>query len=122
MKQLLLVLLLLWTCEHVLAQACAFPDKPWKCCSATTVAECPVEGCGGDQWPNARKNLTAIPNPDTVEDWEFNDMLDVLFPASWSSGQDRSLLVTWGEGKAIRIKRTFEKDWDISERKREHEL
>lgn len=94
---------------YVGAQVCAFPDKPWKCCDATTVSECPVIGCGGDSKLNSRKNITAIPDPDTVEDWDFNDMLDVVFPASWSSGQDRALLATWGEGKAIRIKARLKK-------------
>lgn len=104
MKNLLLSFsLLILTCAYVNAQ-CAFPDKPWKCCGATNVSQCPAEGCGGDPKLNLRKNITTIPNPATVEDWEFNDMLNVTFPASWSSGADRSILKNWGEGKAIRIK------------------
>ena len=91
------------------AQVCGFPDKPWKCCDATTAAECPVQGCGGDPELNKKKNLTAIPDPATVEDWQFNDMLDVIFPESWSSGMDRDLLEGWGEGTAVRIKARLKK-------------
>lgn len=91
------------------AQVCAFPDKPWKCCNASSIDGCPVKGCGGDSNLNVRKNITEIPDPNDVEDWTFNDMLNVTFPAQWSSGQDRSLLTTWGEGTAIRIKARLKK-------------
>lgn len=105
MKRLLLLLFLfISTCAYVNAQLCAFPDKPWKCCDATGFGDCPVVGCGGDPLLNSRKNITAIPDPATVEDWQFNDMLNVTFPASWSSGMDRTQLTAWGEGKAVRIK------------------
>lgn len=85
------------------AQVCAFPDKPWKCCNASSIDSCPIEGCGGDSKLNLRKNVVEIPEANEIEDWKFNDMLNVTFPAEWSSGQDRALLTTWGEGKAIRL-------------------
>lgn len=110
MKRLLFLLSLgVLAYIHAGAQVCAFADKPGKCCGAANIAQCPVQGCGGDPKLNLRKNITAIPSPEEVEDWEFNDMLEVVFPASWNSGQDRALLATWGEGKAIRLKARLKK-------------
>ena len=103
-RPLLSFFLLILTSVYANAQICAFPDKPWKCCSSTGFGDCAAEGCGGDALLNARKNITAIPDPNTILDWQFNDMVNVIFPASWSSGQERSQLTTWGEGKAVRIK------------------
>ena len=77
---------------------------PFQMLRHSTIGECPDIGCGGDSNLNLRKNITIIPDPAIVEDWQFNDMLYVLFPESRAAGTDRDLLTKWGEGKAIRIK------------------
>lgn len=103
MKQLFLSLFLLLTiCTFVNGQC--FSSDTSKCCGITNIEACPVEGCKGDSNLNSRKNITTIPDPAIVQDWEFNDMLFVLFPESWTRGAERSLLAEWGEGKAIRLK------------------
>lgn len=96
------VALFLSTCAFVNAQC--YNSDVSKCCGVTTIGECPVEGCRGDSNLNRRKNITAIPDPAIVLDWEFNDVLFVLFPESWTRGAERTLLTEWGEGKAIRLK------------------
>ncbi len=72
MKHLLLsMLLFVSTCAFADGQSCAFPDKPSKCCGAFTIVECPLNGCGGDPLLNMRKNITGLPVPGEVEDWNF---------------------------------------------------
>ena len=103
MNRILLIALLIISTHADLFSQCYSTDLT-KCCGVNSIDQCPVEGCRGDANLTRRKNLTAIPDPAIVEDWSFNDMLYVLFPESWTRGADRSLLTSWGEGKAIRLK------------------
>jgi len=108
MKKLLLSLaLVLWVCAYSNAQC--YSSDTSKCCGVTSIGACPIEGCGGDANLNRRKNVTAIPDPSIVEDFTFNKMLYLLFPAAWTRGAERSLLTGWGEGKAVRLKVRIQK-------------
>lgn len=103
MKQFLLAFsLILSTCIYANAQC--YSSDPTKCCGVTSLGQCPIQGCGGDSNLNRRKNITDFPGTAIIEDIQFNDMLYLLYPESWTRGAERSLLTTWGEGRVVRLK------------------
>jgi hypothetical protein len=79
----------------------AKPKKQKSTCGATSIAaaNCPKEGCGGDAELNRRKNLvTAVTTP---TEFRRQDFVTLTFPAKWQSGQNRTLLKDWGEGRPL---------------------
>ncbi|MDQ3175721.1 MAG: hypothetical protein M3Q91_18755, partial [Acidobacteriota bacterium] len=88
----------------------AFPAaqaaKKKKAC-ATTLANCPREGCAsGDAKLNVLKNLKKKPTNAEAEEMTIADVifLNASTPTKWKSGQDRQAVTDLGEGKGVRIK------------------
>ena len=71
---------------------------------ATTLAQCPLEGCGGDPNLNRFKNQTA--KAARPEEWEIADVIELndQTPKSWKVGADRRPIRDVGEGTAVVIK------------------
>jgi hypothetical protein len=82
----------------------AQPKKPKPTCGATSFADCPAKGCGGDPELNRKKNTKAKPSAQEVDEWELKDIVGLTFPQEWKSGTKRGLLEKWGEGRAVRVK------------------
>ena len=73
------------------------------CCNATGFESCPLQGCGGDPLLNAAKNRTDSPADGTAQHKTIIQIANFTHPASWSSGTDRTLLVSWGEGTPLEV-------------------
>lgn len=70
-------------------------------CGATSIGNCPKEGCGGDPEMNKRKNLTTRPSASEVEKYTWLDFTKLTFPEKWKRGTRRNLLRDWGEGTPV---------------------
>ncbi len=106
LRYFLLAALCLSGPAYLYAQAtvCADSNSQRNCCGATTIAECPLIGCGGDAELNTKKNNTSLPAEADIEASTIRKFANFLFPASWVSGTQRTLLESWGEGKALQIR------------------
>jgi hypothetical protein len=78
--------------------------KPKSTCGATGFADCPLKGCGGDSQLNRKKNRRTKPAAADVVEWTLTDVVALKFPKEWTSGTQRTLLESWGEGKAVQVK------------------
>lgn len=78
-------------------------DNPTRnCCGVTTLAGCPVEGCGGDPELNRKKNRTDLPTVAGVA-LTFTQLTAFKYPKKWSAGTKRTLLESWGEGRSVQL-------------------
>lgn len=73
------------------------------CCGAASFADCADQGCGGDPLLNGKKNRTDNPAASAVNLFTILEIANFTHPASWSSGQPRTLLETWGEGRGLQV-------------------
>lgn len=92
--------------SSIAAQApiCNDSNESRNCCDKTTISACPAQGCGGDPELNKKKNRTDTPTASAILPKTFTQLTAFKRPASWSSGTARTLLETWGEGRAVRLK------------------
>jgi hypothetical protein len=70
---------------------------------ATSFANCPNEGCGGEVELNKKKDKTSKSASADVQTFTRSDFVRFKFPASWTSGTKRKLLDTWGEGTPVEL-------------------
>lgn len=100
---ILVVCLIGQTAFRAQAPVCADSNSQRNCCGVTRVEDCPEQGCGGDPELNRRKNRTSKPAAADVESKTLLEIANFTSPASWSSGTSRTLLETWGEGRAVQV-------------------
>lgn len=74
-----------------------------KCCGATSFANCPNKGCGGDPELNKAKNRTDIESASAATDKTILEIANFTRPAKWKRGTKRGLLQGWGEGSVVRV-------------------
>jgi hypothetical protein len=72
------------------------------CCGVTRIEDCPLVGCGGDPELNKKKNRTDLPATPAAP-LTFTQLTSFTHPADWTSGQSRTLLESWGEGRNIQL-------------------
>lgn len=82
---------------------CADDNPVRNCCGVTDIADCPAKGCGGDPQLNTKKNRKSKPAAADVESMTLLEIANFKSPKSWVSGTKRTLLATWGEGKAVQL-------------------
>lgn len=85
------------------APICADDNAQRNCCGATSIEDCPAQGCGSDPELNRKKNRTSKPTAADVEQKTLLQIASFTSPASWASGTKRKKLEKWGEGKAVKV-------------------
>lgn len=81
------------------------PKKKKKGPCATSLAKCPVFGCGGDidKNLNTRKNIRRVPTG-AADDMTIAELKALADPVEgFAKGDKRDALVPFGEGKLIRV-------------------
>ncbi len=101
MKSLKLFLLALCIIIPLVAYAKPTCKKSKSTCGATSIDNCPREGCCGDSKLNQRKNITTPPAAADIQTYTRAKFVRLKFPASWSPGTSRALLKKWGEGTPV---------------------
>lgn len=71
---------------------------------ASSLADCPSEGCGGDPKLNVKKNRTKLP-AEPIEEFTYEDFmhLEEERPTVWQSGQNRTDVEELGEDTPVAL-------------------